>query len=283
MTESNEQPTTKIGDLWIPSELANDKRVPRPAKSLYSYLRSLICGSVFEYCFPSNENICEIFGVSDRTATLWLTALEEAGYIERKTDNYNGRTQRHIFLSCKFSDKDNSATDPQKVAGATRKNLRTHNNKKASNKKYINKSNACAREEGNQNVDNYSLPFIAACESMNFNADEWTNEWYKRCKVIEQRSSYERIWGKEYIKIFDEYLAILYSAKTETERAAVLALDSDKFSQILINSAQDRLGKVIFNNPDFEPIRNRRAYVWAAVLQNYRQINFQLTKNRQSG
>jgi len=113
MNENIEQqsPTT-IGDLWIPSELANDTNVPWGAKSLYSVIRNLIISNkTIDYCYAANNWFADVFGVSSRTVTEWIRSLEVAGYVMRRAVMQNGSYQRRIYLQVKFSKMSKAEAD----------------------------------------------------------------------------------------------------------------------------------------------------------------------------
>ena len=63
----------------IPAEVRYDKDLPPNAKLLYGEITAL-CNKE-GYCFASNEYFANLYGVSKRSITGWIAALEKKGYI----------------------------------------------------------------------------------------------------------------------------------------------------------------------------------------------------------
>lgn len=147
------QKDIKIGDVLILSELANNKSVSWGAKVLLGVIRNFIVGNPdVDYCYAGNEYFAEMFGVTDRTITIWMGELEAVGAIRRYRELFNGTYQRRIRLSYEFASaadmKKNPGNEPQnfftdqpkKTSGTARKKLRsgTEKNFGHSNNKFKN-------------------------------------------------------------------------------------------------------------------------------------------------
>lgn len=81
----------------------------------------LILAQVMEFnnntgsCFISDKVLAENFGVSEKTVSRTIKALEDKGYITRETNNVKGGKQRHMLVSQKKIEevltKDNLTAD----------------------------------------------------------------------------------------------------------------------------------------------------------------------------
>lgn len=69
----------------------------------------LVYSQIAEYnrttgdCFISDKAMAEQFGVSDKTISRALTALEGKGLIKRETKNVKGGKERHIYTTDKLT------------------------------------------------------------------------------------------------------------------------------------------------------------------------------------
>lgn len=69
----------------------------------------LVYSQIAEYnrttgdCFISDKTMAEMFGVSDKTISRALTALEDKKLIRRETKNVRGGKERHIFTTDKMT------------------------------------------------------------------------------------------------------------------------------------------------------------------------------------
>ena len=83
----------------------------------------LVYAQIAEYnrntgdCFISDKAMAEMFGVSDKTISRALTALESKGMIRRETKNVKGGKERHIYLT-----KDNLSVVNEKTEETQRTN-----------------------------------------------------------------------------------------------------------------------------------------------------------------
>lgn len=57
-------------------------------------------------CFKSDKALAADFGVSDKTISRALGALEDRGYIKRETKNIKGGKERHIVVDLEKIDVD---------------------------------------------------------------------------------------------------------------------------------------------------------------------------------
>jgi SOS-response transcriptional repressor LexA len=73
----------------IPAEVRYDKDLPPNAKLLYGEITAL-CNKE-GYCFASNEYFANLYGVSKRSITGWIAALEAKKYIRVSPT-------RHIYI-----------------------------------------------------------------------------------------------------------------------------------------------------------------------------------------
>lgn len=63
----------------VPAPILNDESLPAQAKFLYPVISSLT--EKTGYCWASNEYLSKWFGVTERTVSRWVKALEQGGYI----------------------------------------------------------------------------------------------------------------------------------------------------------------------------------------------------------
>ena len=75
----------------IPATVRYDNRIPANAKLLYGEITAL-CNER-GYCWATNAHFAELYDVKNRSITNWLSALEEAGYIQRE-EIYEKGTKR---------------------------------------------------------------------------------------------------------------------------------------------------------------------------------------------
>lgn len=76
----------------VPAPILNDDGLPPQAKFLYPVISSLTEETGF--CWASNEYLSKWFGVTERTVSRWVKALEQGGYIRcemRPTDKGHQR------------------------------------------------------------------------------------------------------------------------------------------------------------------------------------------------
>ena len=77
----------------------------------------LVLAQILEYntntgdCFISDKAMAEAFGVSDKTISRTMGALEEKGYITRDTKSTKGGKIRHITININKIDKDSQQTN----------------------------------------------------------------------------------------------------------------------------------------------------------------------------
>lgn len=84
----------------IPANVRYDDGLPPNAKLLYGEITAL-CNEK-GYCWASNTYFAELYKVTNRTVTSWITDLEEKGYIKREVI-YNVKTkvveERRIYIA----------------------------------------------------------------------------------------------------------------------------------------------------------------------------------------
>ena len=76
----------------IPSEVRYNKNICANAKLMYGEISAL--SNKEGYCFASNKYFSELYGVSKRTITSWISSLEKEGFIHIN----DGSDPRRIFL-----------------------------------------------------------------------------------------------------------------------------------------------------------------------------------------
>jgi hypothetical protein len=76
----------------IPSEVRYNKNICANAKLMYGEISAL--SNKEGYCFASNKYFSELYGVSKRTITSWISSLEKEGFIHIN----DGADPRRIFL-----------------------------------------------------------------------------------------------------------------------------------------------------------------------------------------
>lgn len=72
----------------IPTNLLIDKNISNNLKLFYAHISSLT--NVKGYCWATNSYFSEIFGVSTRTISDWISKLAEKGYLESSIIYKNG-------------------------------------------------------------------------------------------------------------------------------------------------------------------------------------------------
>jgi hypothetical protein len=120
----------------IPFAVLSDKDLQPNAKLFYGCLAGL--AKKEGYCWASNENLADMFGVKERIVARWLETLEKKGFIHREVQNtphlenkaFLWKTERKIFVNDGFSknsyehvQKYTPLGDVQKCATLTNKYL----------------------------------------------------------------------------------------------------------------------------------------------------------------
>ena len=92
----------------IPASVRYDDKIPAAAKLLYGEISALL--NADGVCFASNAYFAELYKVSERTITAWISALKKGNYLIVQIDkDENGQIkQRRIHLTV-------SAVDGQPV------------------------------------------------------------------------------------------------------------------------------------------------------------------------
>ena len=83
----------------IPAQVRYDNTIPPGARLLYGEIAAL--ANKNGYCFAQNSYFAECYQITVKTVKLWLSALEEKGYIKRvvvRDEKTNEATERRIFL-----------------------------------------------------------------------------------------------------------------------------------------------------------------------------------------
>ncbi len=80
----------------IPFKILSDKQLHASVKIFYGCLVGLAKNE--GYCFASDDQLAEMFGVSDRQITRWLGLLEKKNYISRHTVNVPHRNDNGVTL-----------------------------------------------------------------------------------------------------------------------------------------------------------------------------------------
>lgn len=88
----------------IPASVRYDDQISANAKLLYGEISALIGGEGF--CYASNAHFAELYRVSERTVTGWITALKKGGYItvELVRDDTGQVTSRKLYLTASAVD-----------------------------------------------------------------------------------------------------------------------------------------------------------------------------------
>lgn len=288
MNENIEQSPTTIGDLWIPSELANDTNVPWGAKSLYSVIRNLIISNkTVDYCYAANNWFADVFGVSARTVTEWIRSLEVAGYVMRRAVMQNGSYQRRIYLQVKFSKMSKAEADffcppdrekspapleenfyppREKLPYPLEENFQhtlidTNNNNYLPDTVIDNNPRTCARAKGSELS---TLTIEELCRQI----DEWYYVWVKKTRVLAIRQHFINFNkdGESASIVFDNVCRVLMSAQSPRLRAAVQSVTDNKLIQIAQSVLERR-----------DKLRDIPAYIRKCASAHYTE------SNRQSG
>lgn len=105
----------------IPAEVRYDKTLRPTAKLLYGEISALTGRN--GYCWATNQYFADLYQVSEKTVTEWVTQLQKAGYIKTELiRNEKGMvTGRKIYLCCSarglaFLPPDFSGDDPRKIS-----------------------------------------------------------------------------------------------------------------------------------------------------------------------
>lgn len=82
----------------IPANIRYDDELPPNAKLLYGEITAL-CNEK-GYCWASNSYFAELYNVTNKSVSNWLSTLESKGYIEREVTRDENKTIKHrkIFL-----------------------------------------------------------------------------------------------------------------------------------------------------------------------------------------
>lgn len=88
----------------IPASVRYDDQISANAKLLYGEISALIGGDGF--CYASNAHFAELYKVSERTITTWITSLKKGGYIvvELERDTSGQVTNRKLYLTASAVD-----------------------------------------------------------------------------------------------------------------------------------------------------------------------------------
>ncbi len=78
----------------LPAEVRYAQKLPASAKLLYAEISSLT--DQRGYCYATNAYFSQLFGVSDRTVTRLIRALEQMGFVQVE-DDAGGKAQRKIY------------------------------------------------------------------------------------------------------------------------------------------------------------------------------------------
>jgi predicted transcriptional regulator len=134
----------------------------------------LILAQVMEFdtntgnCFISDKALAEQFGVSEKTISRAMTALEGKGFITRSTKNVKGGRERHIAFNRGNVEK-TLTTDKMTVDEGlqqTKCPLTTDNLTLAKGQNDFIKDNIKDKEKDNMGIDEYSLRFATANSSI---------------------------------------------------------------------------------------------------------------------
>ncbi len=87
-----------------PATVRHDKTLPGDAKQLYTEISSL--WNAEGYCWATNSYFAEIFGVSERTISRWVAALEKRGYIRTEQAPSGRGSERRIFIGVLFPESE---------------------------------------------------------------------------------------------------------------------------------------------------------------------------------
>lgn len=87
----------------IPASVRYDDQISANAKLLYGEISALIGAEGF--CYASNAHFADLYKVSERTITGWISALKEGGYIvvDLVRDNSGQVTKRKMYLASSAS------------------------------------------------------------------------------------------------------------------------------------------------------------------------------------
>jgi len=125
------------GGHWaiLPASVRYDPAIPPSAKLLYAEISSLT--NVQGYCYATNAYFEKLYGLSERTITRLIKALEKAGHI-RVEDGAGGREMRKIYAGINplqappdknvYTPRQNCQGPPDKNVGENKKDNKKNNN-----------------------------------------------------------------------------------------------------------------------------------------------------------
>lgn len=109
----------------IPANIRYDQNITANAKLLYGEITAL-CNEK-GYCWATNKYFADLYGASIRTVQMWISALEELGYIKTRLKETETGSQRYILLSQTSPPHEENFTPPCKnFQGGDEENF-THN------------------------------------------------------------------------------------------------------------------------------------------------------------
>ena len=89
----------------IPASVRYDKTLPSGAKLLYGEI-SALCNEK-GYCWATNSYFAELYQITPRSVSDYITKLEEAGHIRRQLSKSKEELPRKIFLTNKMTKIEN--------------------------------------------------------------------------------------------------------------------------------------------------------------------------------
>lgn len=116
--------------IWIPAEIWENDQLSWNEKILLMEIDSFTAKG--KECFFSNAFIQEMFGVTDRTAQIYMKHLIDSGFV--RVIRFDGRL-RYVESNLQGGneirgrEEENFGADTKKTSGQTRNNLRHTNNK----------------------------------------------------------------------------------------------------------------------------------------------------------
>lgn len=95
--------TNKNYHITVLSKIKNDKNIPQGAKLLFAEILTL--SKEKGYCWATNHYFSELYCVSKRTVTRWISVLCELGYVSEKFVLEEGKSVKIRYLQINELDK----------------------------------------------------------------------------------------------------------------------------------------------------------------------------------